>query len=146
MEIVTNRISETVNWTISDLTIDGKHICYTLQDGAVGGGVNGKGRIPAGRYKVVFHPRSSKQAEYMKRFGTSHRHGMLLLEKVPNYAGILIHMGVRPEHTLGCILVGMKADWIAGELSKSKEAYAEVYRIISGAILLGETVYITVRY
>ena len=53
----------------------------------------GKGAIPAGRYRVIvtYSPRFKKE--------------LPVLVKVPGFEGIRIHGGTKPEHSAGCILV-----------------------------------------
>jgi len=92
--------------TIGRLFIDGVKYCNTLEDverfptkwdslkQLLGLKVYGATAIPTGRYEVT--------VRYSGRF----KRMLPALNNVPEYTGILIHSGNKPEDTLGCILVG----------------------------------------
>jgi hypothetical protein len=93
--------------TIGSLYIEDKFLCYTLEDFDRGMTkemppskiealkVRGKTAIPSGKYKVVL--------SYSPRF----KKNLPLLLNVSGFKGIRIHSGNKPEHTEGCILLGM---------------------------------------
>ena len=70
---------------------------------------------------------------------------MLMLNGVPNFTGILIHMGVNKENTEGCILVGSACYPEAGILASSEDAYQRVYTPIAAELLAGHDVWITIH-
>jgi hypothetical protein len=152
MEFFTTMIQETNDWTISNLRAGTKSafpLCYILQDGKVGGGKNGKGRIPAGRYKLAFNTTGKMHQQYARRYvkrGKLWHRGMIEIVGVPNYKGILFHIGNSPVDTLGCPLTGMKADFKLGRVLQSATAYEKVYPILRDAVLLDSPSYITVTY
>ena len=90
--------------TIRKLYIDGKYFCDTLEDRErlfynalnrlTGTKIFGKTAIPTGTYDVVLR--------YSGRF----KKVLPALLDVPQFTGILIHTGNKPEDTEGCILVG----------------------------------------
>lgn len=152
MEFYTTMIQETEKWTISNLRAGSRTafpLCYIIQDGAVGGGKNGKGRIPAGRRRIGLYKHGRFHQQYGKRYvkkGKLWHQGMIELEKVPNYVGILFHIGNGPDDTLGCLCPGLKADFVNGRVLQSAMAYEKVYPILRDAILLDSPSYITVTY
>ena len=104
------RESFTNKSTEGKLFINGTFFCYTLEDmdrfleeGEIK--IYGKSAIPRGTYKVKITPSI--------RFKQS----LPLLYDVPQFTGIRIHSGNKPEDTEGCILVGRQNiddddDWI----------------------------------
>lgn len=95
---------------IGELYIDDVFFCYTLEDtdriSRKEPKVFGETAIPKGTYKVVI-TRSN-------RFSQLYGKDVFLPEvlNIPEYQGVRIHSGNKPEDTEGCILIG---------LSKSKD-------------------------
>lgn len=145
MQLQTKLVEESRNGTVSSLLLDGRHLCYILQDGHRDVKEYGKTRIPAGTYAIRFRKTGGFHANYTKRFGSMHK-GMLELQGVPNFQFILIHIGNTPEDTKGCLLTGEQyyrgRDFVSG----SEVAYRRVYPIIRDALLAGKEVTIKVDY
>ena len=82
--------------TIGELYVGMEKVCYTLEDTVCQEGLKVYGRtaIPSGRYEVVLN--------YSNRF----QKFLPLLLNVPNFEGVRLHCGNKPEDTSGCILVG----------------------------------------
>ena len=129
--------------TIGDLSVNGKFICNTLEDkerlwynnlGAlIGVKIFGKTAIPLGRYEIVM--------AYSERF----KRKLPLLLKVPQFDGILIHGGVDPTSTEGCICVG-KYDPVTKNIygAKSLGILDKVVNLIEEGLKTGK-VFINVR-
>ena len=70
--------------------------------------------IPAGTYplRMTYSPRFRKM--------------MPLIDEVPDREGIRIHMGTKPEHSTGCVLVSAEAlDYIKTLFNQRKKWYSE---------------------
>ena len=148
MKIHTGLLRETPLCTISGLYINWKFECYILQDGKTGGGLNGKGRIPPGIYRLALRTVGEKHAAYTKRFEKTkgwHR-GMIELVGVPNFTAILIHIGNVPHDTLGCLLTGTGEVKGKCMISGSSLAYERLYPKVRDAILSGEGATIDIEY
>jgi len=106
--------------TIGELLVDGEFECYTLEDELRSIKVPGETAIPGGTYKIVIN--------HSNRFGRK----LPLLENVPNFEGIRIHIGNWPKDTAGCILVGKERgkDFIG----KSGDAFKALFDKIQAAI------------
>lgn len=116
MKLVLDRIFKGEDYTIGKLYIDGEFICDTLEDRDRGlkqtdslekiqfVKVYGKTAIPTGTYNIdisIVSPKF-KDKVWSKPFDGK----LPRLIDVPGYEGVLIHVGNKPEDTLGCILVG----------------------------------------
>ena len=132
------RIHADEETTVGKLFARDDFLCYTLEDTvrfAYGEQkIAGETAIPARMYNLQLHPRSSKMERYVARFGEVQQAGMILLQDVPEFEGVLIHCGINQGHTRGCILVGEQAHMTMGEatLSGSYAAYRRVYPLIAG--------------
>jgi len=110
MEIVLKRTDFTETSTIGELSINGTFECYVLEDTdrglkqtmslaeSVATKVHGKTAIPYGTYKIVV----TKSERFSKMKGKPVYLPILL--NVPNYEGVRIHTGNKPEDTHGCLL------------------------------------------
>lgn len=132
MELLLIRNKSSKESTIGELTLDGKHIAYTLEDVVrpKGEKVFGKTAIPTGRYEVVI--------TFSNRFQVM----MPLLVDVPGYSGVRLHWGNYSSSTDGCLLVGTgKA---TDMVTDSRKAYAVVHKLIEDGLAKGK-VFITIK-
>ncbi|MFC0517805.1 DUF5675 family protein [Mucilaginibacter angelicae] len=128
--------------TIGELSINGLFECFILED--VDRGLNSKmtlaqiqsikvphkTAIPAGTYNIV------------KYFSPKHQKYLPLLENVPGFTGIEIHVGNYPKDTDGCLLPGK--DKGADEVLHSIEATEILKEKIFKALQEGKVVVIEV--
>lgn len=130
------RISSGVDSTLGALYIDGKFVCFTLEDEMREVKVPGETRIPAGTYDLRLRGWGGFHQRYLGRFAEIHE-GMLELVGVPKFTDILIHCGNNDDHTAGCLLVG---DGIhenvttQGYLTASESAYRRLYPRVRDAV------------
>ncbi len=102
MKIILNSSKSANSCTHGELTINGTHECWTLEDEVreVSGAVVEKWKvpsataIPAGTYGIII--------DYSNRF----KKPLPRLLDVPGFTGVRIHAGNTAEDTEGCILVG----------------------------------------
>lgn len=73
-------------------------------------------------YRLVKREWGKFARAYKKRWGHD---GSLQIKVVAGRKVILIHTGTATEHTLGCVLVGLKAG--DGRLRKSRDTYAALW-------------------
>lgn len=134
MELHLKRTKKTAEYTIGDLSEESLgFLCNTLEDTVREPGVKvyGKTAIPPGRYQVI--------RDHSQRFGKT----LPRLLEVPNFTGVRIHPGNKPEDTEGCILVGTndRPGWV----SDSRLAFAQIDTIIAAALAVEEAVYLTIE-
>jgi hypothetical protein len=117
--------------TIGTLFVDGNEECFTLEDVVrTGPKVFGETAIPEGNYKVVINFSQHFQKELPQ------------LLNVPDFEGVRIHSGNRPEDTEGCILVGKERD--IDFVGSSRDAFNALFPKLQAAIARGEPVDVTV--
>lgn len=127
-----NRLEFGETYTIGELYVDGKWECYTLEDKVrpAGEKVYGQTAIPVGQYKVIVNV-----SNRFKRL-------LPLLLDVPQFEGVRIHPGNRPEDTEGCILVGRKKD--NGTILESRLAFTPLLEKIKAACDSKDTVWLEI--
>jgi len=131
MELLIKRYSDNGESTLGLFFIDGKFVCYTLEDEYRETKVKKETRIPEGTYKIGVRTVGGTHARYGKKY-TFHE-GMLQILDVPGFEYILIHTGNTDEHTEGCVLVGntVNNNQIKdGFLGDSVSAYKRIYPLI----------------
>ena len=138
MKLELKRIFRGPKYTIGKLYVDNQYVCDTLEDTDRGlkqtdslssiqkKKVYGQTAIPTGTYDITLNVISPK---FKDRSWAKFCNGKLpRLLNVPGYDGVLIHVGNKPEDTLGCILVGYNK--IKGQLINSTEAFKKLYSIL----------------
>jgi hypothetical protein len=139
------RYSETKQFngsTTGLLFLDGVFQCYTLEDEYREEKVMRETRIPNGEYKLSIANWGSLDSRYATRWPETHK-GMLMLNDVPGFSGILIHCGASEKDTEGCILLGDSINnnqVTPAVLSYSWDAYLRVYKKIITKLLEKEEV------
>jgi hypothetical protein len=139
MEIKIKRIELGADFTIGELSIDGKFLCWTMED---------KVREPSG--SAAYQPEldlsswvkswkvpsatAIPRGRYELDITWSNRFGLLLpiLKDVPGFSGIRIHPGNSSRDTEGCILLGLEKG--KGVIFKSRLAQGLFIKAISTEI------------
>ena len=141
MNITLKRIAKLPDYTIGKLYIDGVYICDTLEDTdreltqtmpleeLQDKKIYGKTAIPTGTYKVSMNIISPK---FRNKSWAKQWNGKLpRLLNVPGYEGVLIHVGNKPEDSLGCILVGENK--VKGQVINSVNTFKRLMDVLSNA-------------
>lgn len=142
MILTLRRFASMIDWTLSAFYIDGQFQCFGLEDEHRDQKVPGETRIPAGRYEIKLQTVGVLHNKYSARFAGVHV-GMLALQNVPGFAGVMIHVGNTDDDTEGCILLGDVA-MASGALGDSVAGYRKAYAKISDKLRRGEKVFIDV--
>lgn len=124
MKLLLKRKYKAANYTIGDLSVNGRFFCHTIEDTVrelpeqcpntpAGqqcrclGKVYARTAIPAGTYQV-----SMKYSPRFKRV-------LPYLYDVPHFLGILIHSGNTEADSAGCIIVGRNT--VKGKVTESRK-------------------------
>lgn len=126
MTITVNRKYFTDKETIGELYINDKFFCYTLEDEIREIKVAKETAIPYGTYPV--------KITYSNKFGKL----MPIIENVPNFEGIRIHVGNTEKDTDGCLLVGFNRT--ENSITQSTLAYNALYTVINNELKAGNEV------
>ena len=157
MELVVDRKWKKQSYTISNLTIDGKWFCNTLEDTDRGlddsMSINEIKRlkkpsitaIPKGTYEITLDVISPK-------YCTNSFYKQVCNGKVPRllnvkgFEGVLIHVGDGPrgaDLSSGCLLCGYNK--VKGQLRDGKEVFKKLYSLLKEAKSKGEKLTITIK-
>jgi hypothetical protein len=130
--------------TLGKLFVEDFFECFTLEDEYRAVKVMAETRIPEGTYEIKLLTTGDHHNTYSKRFPEFHK-GMLWLQDVPKFQGILIHIGNTEKDTAGCLLIGATKDEKTMTIGNSTIAYKAFYPKIARAILEGRKVLITYK-
>lgn len=147
MELILKRIARKPTYTIGRLYIDNIYVCDVLEDYDRiyfgGSKVAGKTAIPCGRYEVLLN-------NYSQRFGAKEPYKTVckgcvpLINNVPNFKGVRIHIGNCEADTDGCLLVGKNRT--VGRVLESKTTFIMLMnKYFTPAKKRGESVHITIK-
>lgn len=140
MKLLLERKWRKEDYTIGKLYVNGKCLCNTLEDAVRTEKVFGKTAIPKGTYRVLMNTQSPKfeGRAWSKPYG-----GIVpRLRNVPDFQGVLIHVGNTAADTDGCILVGDNTE--KGKLTNSTGRYYQLMGLLLNAALSGEAIDITI--
>ena len=153
MELIVDRKWKNQNYTISNLTIDGKWFCNILEDKDRGLDdsmsvaeikklkKSSITAIPRGTYEVTLDVVSPK-------YSTNTFYKQVCNGKVPRllnvkgFEGILIHAGNTSEDSAGCLLVGVNK--VKGQVLNSRETFRELYKLLKDKHDKGEKITIKI--
>jgi hypothetical protein len=138
MIVRVQRVENYENYTLGLLYIDGKLEAFTLEDEKRDVKIMSKTRIPEGVYDARLQLAGKLHTKYKAKF--SFHKGMIHLQGVPNFSGIMLHIGNTDRDTAGCILVGNAHKINRNFISESTQAYTRVYNRIAAALLAREKV------
>lgn len=115
---------------------------WLLEDAFKEKKVAGETRIPAGTYKLSLKKSGRIYNAYIKHNNAkirqfTEKYGVLAIEDVPGYDGIILHIGNSSSDTKGCPLVGNGVNnnsMDVGYISESTLAYDRVLDAVSSAL------------
>ena len=137
MKLLVDRKYKKENYTISNLYIDGKYFCNTIEDTDRGLTQNmslaeikarkvaSKTAIPTGTYKVtldVVSPKYSNSPYYMNFCKAK----VPRILNVPGFEGILLHKGNTEKDSSGCLIVGENK--VKGQVINSTATFEKLYK------------------
>lgn len=120
-------------------------ICAVLEDAYHENKIWGQTRIPDGMYRLGWHASPRFDASYRKivsAFGAPYR-GMIEVQDVPGFTGVLLHRGNKPSDTDGCLLCGERVLHAGGGYyippGESAEGFKRAYVTLGNAMMQAET-------
>lgn len=153
MELKLKRIFKGGLYTIGKLYVNGVYECDVLEDTDRGLSDKmelseikkvkqyGKTAIPIGSYSIDMNTISPK---FKDRSWAKVCEGKLpRLINVKGFDGVLIHVGNKPEDTLGCLLTGYNK--IKGQVVNSTSAFTKLYEKMKKAHINGESINLTIE-
>lgn len=153
MELVIDRKWKKQNYTISNLTIDGKWFCNVLED--TDRNLDDSmsiekikslkkpsiTAIPRGTYEVsldITSPKYSKIPFYKELCNGK----LPRLLYVKGFDGILLHAGNTDKDSSGCLLVGQNK--VKGQVINSRETFKALYKLLKDRKMKGEKITIKI--
>lgn len=153
MELKLKRIFKGGLYTIGKLYVNGVYECDVLEDTDRGLSDKmelseirkvkqyGKTAIPIGTYSIDMNTISPK---FKDRSWAKVCEGKLpRLINVKGFDGVLIHVGNKPEDTLGCLLTGYNK--IKGQIVNSTSAFTKLYEKMKKSHVNGESINLTIE-
>ena len=135
MKLTLIRTSLQEGFTTGILYVEEKMLCHTLEPQrrnlSAERKVHGKTAIPEGPYRIEL-----KESPKFKRV-------MPYLMNVPHFSGIMIHWGNSVKDTLGCILVGDRADY--DTLKCSRITFDRLFFFLDNEKKAGKEITITIQ-
>ena len=128
--------------TVALLFVDSVFFGYVLEDVGRLIKIKKETRIKAGKYILSLQKSGRLHEYYSKKY--SFHVGMLHLNNVPEFAGIMIHIGNFDTDTEGCLLLGSSHNVNVQSILSSTAAYKSFYLVVSAALLKGEKVEIEI--
>ena len=143
MKLTVVRFGLGLKSTLSRIYVDGKFVCFGLEDARRKEKIYGETCIPEGMYQLRPRTEGSFAQRYGVRFRDLKHKAMIEIDRVPGFDDVLIHMGNKHEDTAGCLLVGEgvmitpKGEFI---VVGSEKAYRVLYPMIIEEVKRAEAV------
>ena len=153
MKVKVKRTYKGPQYTIGKLYVNGVYECDTLEDTDRGLNetqslleiqskkVYGETAIPTGVYKLNMNTVSPKFKD--RSWAIPYKGILPRLENVKGFEGVLIHVGNKPQDTLGCILVGENK--VKGQVINSTASFNKLMKLLLRANIDGEDIELTVE-
>ena len=153
MKLTLKRTFKGPQYTIGKLYVNGVYECDTLEDADRGlhetqslleiqnKKVYGETAIPTGVYKLNMNTVSPKFKD--RSWAIPYKGILPRLENVKGFEGVLIHVGNKPQDTLGCILVGENK--VKGQVINSTASFNKLMKLLLQANIDGEDIELTVE-
>ena len=153
MKLLLRRIFKGPQYTIGKLYVNGVYECDTLEDTDRGlyetqslleiqnKKVYGETAIPTGVYKLNMNTVSPKFKD--RSWAIPYKGILPRLENVKGFEGVLIHVGNKPQDTLGCILVGENK--VKGQVINSTASFNKLMKLLLQANIDREDIELTVE-
>lgn len=153
MKLLLKRTFKGPQYTIGKLYVNGVYECDTLEDTDRGlyqtqslleiqsKKVYGQTAIPYGTYKIDMNTVSPKFKD--RSWAIPYKGILPRLENVKGFEGVLIHVGNKPQETLGCILVGENK--VKGQVINSTASFNKLMKLLVQANIDGEDIELTVE-
>lgn len=120
---------------------------YTMEDEFRPIKVMHETRIPEGKYEIVIQTQETpKTLQYRQKYPWFISH--LMIDAVPNFTGVYIHIGNDDKDSSGCVLLGDNANNNVignGEISNSTNAFRRFYGELYEYLKAGNKAYIHIR-
>ncbi len=142
MTLLLNRFLNKDTATFGCISVDGKHLGFTLEDAVRQKKISGITAIPTGSYEILLRTNGGMNKSYSNKF--DNHQGMLWLQNVENFEYVYIHIGNKPKHTEGCILVGSSCDPTTDFIGNSTHTYLKLYDKVITNLEYGERVFVEV--
>lgn len=127
------------NFTIGDYHVENEKICNSLEDKVRDYNQDGD-LLDEGETKVYGEtaiPYTPTGKCYLAWIENHRKFGLCLrIFGVPHFEGILSHTGIKPSHTLGCILAGEYT--LTGELKDSRKNLNKIINKLRKKVDIGE--------
>lgn len=153
MELKLKRIFKGGLYTIGKLYVNGVYECDVLEDTDRGLSDKmelseikkvkqyGKTAIPIGSYSIDMNTISPKFKDCSWAKVCEGKLPRLI--NVKGFDGVLIHVGNKPEDTLGCLLTGYNK--IKGQVVNSTSAFTKLYEKMKESHVNGESINLTIE-
>lgn len=141
MELLLERKYLKSNYTISNLSVNGKFYCNVIED--VVRDFNKNGTFDCGEFKISGHTAIPYgKYEIKVTYSPKFKRELPLLLNVSHFEGIRIHRGNVHQDTSGCILLGENKE--KGKVLNSTKYEIEITKLIKEANLKKEKVTIKI--
>jgi hypothetical protein len=138
MKVCVRRFVNYSQCTVGLLFIDSVFFGYVLEDVGRLVKIKKETRIKAGKY-ILNLQKAGRLHQYYTTKYPFHK-GMIHLNNVPEFQGVMFHIGNFHSDTEGCLLIGSSHNVNVQSVLASTAAYKSFYIVVAAALEKGERV------